>query len=389
MRSRRPKRLEMSVVMPCLNEAVTVGACVREARKALAGAGVRGEVVVADNGSTDGSRRIAASAGARLVRVTGRGYGAALRGGIAASRGKWILMADADHSYDLSSLPAFVNGLRRGCDLVQGSRLRGRILKGAMPWMHRWIGTPILTLLLRVLFGVRVSDSQCGMRAFTRKAYVAMAMRSSGMEFASEMLLKASRLKLRMCEVPIVYRPDGRRRPPHLRTFVDGWRHLRLMLLSSPAWLFLGPGVTMFAVGAACVGAPLFRLEVFGYPVGFHFAILGSALVLIGYQITHLGLCASLLHLGGPRPGWSRSLLKAFSLERILVAGALLAVVGFALDLRVLNYWLREEFSSFSTTMTSIGILGTTLILLGVEAILGGFFLAALISGEMDNGDNS
>ena len=371
--------------MPCLNEAETVASCIREAKAVLTKAGIHGEVVVADNGSTDGSRRLATAAGARVIPVVARGYGAALRGGIEAARGQLILMADADRTYDFASLPAFVHKLRQGFDLVQGSRLKGKILKGAMPWSHRWIGTPFFNLLLWLLFRVRISDSQCGMRAFTRKTFASLDTRSTGMEFASEMLVKAAKLKLKIAEVPIRYRPDERSRPPHLRAFVDGWRHLRLIMLLSPVSLLLVPGVAQLMLGAALILASLVHMEIFGYPFGFHFAILGGALVLIGYQVTHLGLCIALLHKESSQPKWSRLLLQAFSLERVLMLGIALGLIGFALDLTVLSYWIKGNYSSFSTTMTIIGILGTTLILLSVEVVLGGFFLATLIASELEN----
>jgi len=216
--------------MPCLDEARTVGKCVREARQAIRRAGVAGEVVIADNGSRDASRELARRAGARVVRVRRRGYGAALQGGIAAARGGWILMADCDRSYDLSSLPAFVDAMRRGADLAQGTRLGGTILPGAMPWTHRRLGTPFFNLMLFLCFGARVSDSQCGMRMFTPAAYRSLRMRSTGMEFASEMLAKAVRAGLEVVEIPIRYRPDERGRPPHLHVVRDGLRHLFLIL---------------------------------------------------------------------------------------------------------------------------------------------------------------
>ncbi len=373
------------MVLPCLNEADTVSRCVREARRALAKARISGEVIVADNGSTDASAKRARAAGARVVNVSPRGYGAALKGGIAAAGGEWILMADADASYDFSSLPEFAAKLREGFDLAQGTRLRGTILKGAMPWSHRWLGTPFFNLLLRILFGLRVSDSQCGMRAFTRRAFNSLKMRSDGMEFASEMLVKAVRRRLELAEVPIRYRPDARTRPPHLRAFYDGWRHLRLMLLLSPASMLLGPGILLSAAGLASIGAALGRLHVSGYQVGFHFAILGSGLVLIGYQVASLGLAMSLLR-GNRQPAWSRAFLRIFTLEKTLAIGIALGLAGFALGIRVLVYWLGGDFESFSTSMTMQGIIGTAMILLGAEVVFGGFFMAVLLSAEPDKG---
>ncbi len=294
------------------------------------------------------------------------------------------MMADADCTYDFSSLGDFLSSLRGGCDLVQGSRLRGRILRGAMPWSHRWIGTPFFNLLLRLLFGLRVSDSQCGMRAFTRKAYEKLRMRSGGMEFASEMLAKAARLRLKIAEVPIRYRADRRNSPPHLRAFSDGWRHLRLILLMSPVSVLLGPGIALLLFGLILVSAALGRLSVFGYPVGFHFAILGSALLLIGYQVTNLGLAMSLLR-GRSQAVWPRRLLRIFSIERTLLTGSVLGAAGFLMGLHVLLYWLSGEFASFSTAMTMQGIIGMTLILLAVAVIFGGFFTAVLLANETED----
>jgi glycosyltransferase involved in cell wall biosynthesis len=350
----------------------------------MAKARIRGEVVISDNGSTDGSQLIAKAAGARVVKETVRGYGAALRGGIQAARGRFILMADADRSYDLTGLPRFVEKLRQGFDLVQGSRLKGTILKGAMPWTHRWFGTPLINLFLRILSDVRVSDSQCGMRAFTREAFRAMGTTSTGMEFASEMLVKAARLRLKIAEVPIRYRPDGRNRPPHLRAFADGWRHLRLIMLLSPVSLLLVPGVAQFVLGAGLILASFVHLEILGHALDFHFAILGSALILIGYQVAHLGFAMALLRRVSAHQTWPRLLTKVFSLERVLVWGTVIGLVGLGMDLRILFYWLTVDFEVFSRTMTIIGILGTTLILLGVEIILGGFFLASIIGLESE-----
>ena len=231
--------------MPCLNEAETVARCVAEAREALARAGLDGEIVVADNGSTDGSPALAEKAGARVVTVAARGYGAALAGGIAAARGTYVVIGDADLSYDFASVPDFVKALDAGADLVMGSRFLGRIEDGAMPPLHRWLGNPVLTGLGRLFFRADVSDFHCGLRAFRREALEALDLRTTGMEYASEMVVKAALFGLRISEIPVTLRRDGRSRPPHLRTWRDGWRHLRFLLLFSPRWLFLIPGVSM------------------------------------------------------------------------------------------------------------------------------------------------
>src|SRR6266542_3488274 len=245
---------ELSIVMPCLNEAETIGACIAKARRFLDSSGVGGEIVVADNGSTDGSQQIAASAGARIVGVAERGYGSALQGGIAAARGRFVVMGDADDSYDFSALGTFIEKLRGGADLVMGDRFAGGVLPGAMPPLHRYLGNPVLSAVGRLFFRSPVRDFHCGLRGFAKSAYERMHLRTTGMELASEMVVKATLLGMRIEEVPIVLHPDGRSRPPHLRSWRDGWRHLRFLLLYSPRWLFLYPGLLLMFIGALVVG---------------------------------------------------------------------------------------------------------------------------------------
>ena len=242
--------VELSVVMPCLNERATVGICVKKALEAMERHGIRGEVIVADNGSTDGSREIASALGARVVPIETRGYGSALRGGIAAARGRFVLMGDADDSYDFGQLGAFVGKLREGYDLVMGNRFQGGILPGAMPPLHRYLGNPVLTGIGRLFFKSPVGDFHCGLRAFRKDAIEGLGLRTLGMEFASEMVVKATAFGLRVTEIPTTLSPDGRDRAPHLRTWRDGWRHLRFLLLYSPRWLFLYPGLALFVLGS-------------------------------------------------------------------------------------------------------------------------------------------
>ena len=237
--------VEFTVVMPCLDEAETLATCIEKIQRFFAAEGIAGEVVVADNGSTDGSQQIATDLGARVVEVERKGYGSALRGGIEAARGRFIMMGDADDSYDFSKLHDFVRELRAGADLVMGNRFKGGVMPGAMPWLHRWVGNPILTAIGRMFFRSPMHDFHCGLRGFRADAYQKMKLRSTGMEFASEMVIKSTLLGLNMKEVPIVLHPDGRSRAPHLRTWRDGWRHLRFMLLFSPRWLFLIPGIAV------------------------------------------------------------------------------------------------------------------------------------------------
>ena len=249
--------LELSVVLPCLNEAETLASCIIKAQRALAESAIAGEVIVADNGSTDGSQDIALGLKARVVSVVQKGYGNALRGGIAAARGTYVIMGDADDSYDFGELPQFVARLRQGFDLVMGNRFQGGIKPGAMPWKNRFIGNPVLSGIGKLLFRCPCSDFHCGLRAFSKKAYQTMQLTTTGMEFASEMVIKATLLGLRISEVPATLSPDGRSRPPHLRPWRDGWRHLRFMLLYSPRWLFYYPGLTALIAGVAMLTALL------------------------------------------------------------------------------------------------------------------------------------
>lgn len=242
--------LAVSVVLPCLNEAETVALCVKAALAALERSGLTGEVLVADNGSTDGSQELARAAGARVVLVPQRGYGAALLGGIAAARGRTIVMGDADMSYDFGAVPEFVKAMDAGAELVMGSRFRGGIEPGAMPPLHRWLGNPVLSFLGRLFFRVPVSDFHCGLRGFRKDAIERLELKTTGMEFASEMVVKAALFGLRIAEIPVILRPDGRSRPPHLRTWRDGWRHLRFLLVYSPRWLFLYPGLALILLGS-------------------------------------------------------------------------------------------------------------------------------------------
>src|SRR5436305_7632500 len=278
-------RVEVSIVMPCLNEAETLASCIQSAQRALESGGLHGEVIVADNGSTDGSVVIAKELGARVVEVSRRGYGNALIGGIEAADGDFVIMGDADASYDFGAIGAFVDRLRSGDDLVVGNRFLGGIAPGAMPWSHRWVGNPVLTRIGRVFFHAPVGDMHCGLRAFRKEAFLRMHLRATGMEFASEMVIKAALKRMRISEVPVRLRPDGRTRPPHLRTWRDGWRHLRFMLLFSPRWLFLYPGLALFGLGVLG-GAVLETGPKRIGPLGFDIdtLVLAAFCCLIGYQ---------------------------------------------------------------------------------------------------------
>src|SRR5260370_28379523 len=281
----------ISIVMPCLNEAETLATCIQKAQRAIAKDGLAAEIIVADNGSTDGSQAIAKELGARVVAVARKGYGSALIGGIDAARGRFVVMGDADDSYDFTAIAPLIDKLRDGYELVVGNRFMGGIEPGAMPWSHRWVGNPVLTMISRIFFHTPVGDAHCGLRGFRKDAYEQMRLRATGMEFASEMVIKASLKRMRIAEVPVTLRPDGRSRPPHLRTWRDGWRHLRLMLLFSPRWLFLYPGLVLFAVGILLsllllpgpVYAGSLRLDI-------HTLLVAGFLALLGHQMALFAL---------------------------------------------------------------------------------------------------
>src|SRR2546421_10619744 len=282
---RAEKTLEVSVVMPCLNEARTVGRCVSKAKACLERLGVHGEVVVADNGSSDGSPDLARAAGARVVPVTRKGYGAALQGGIEAARGAYIIMGDADDSYDFNDLGPFIDRLRHGDELVMGNRFKGGIRPGAMPWLHRYVGNPVLTGILNMFFHTPIGDAHWGLRGFRKDAYQRLHLTTPGMEFASEMVVKASLMRQKISEVPIVLHPDGRDRPPHLRSFRDGWRHLRFLLLMCPLWLYLIPSGILLGGGLGLMAwLTAGPRTVLGVEFDVHTLLLGALCVIVGYQ---------------------------------------------------------------------------------------------------------
>jgi glycosyltransferase involved in cell wall biosynthesis len=374
---------ELSVVLPCLNEARTITGCVREAMDALAASGIAGEVVVADNGSTDGSQDLATKAGARVVPIAAKGYGNALRGGIAAARGRYILMGDADGSYDFSHLPRFVERLRAGADLVMGNRFRGGIQPGAMPWKNRHIGNPVLSFVGRLFFRTGIGDFHCGLRAFTTDAYRRMDLRTTGMELASEIVIKSVLFGLRVEEVPTVLRKDGRDRPPHLRPWRDGWRHLRFMLLFSPRWLFWYPGIVLMALGLILGGAllqgplPLGRIT-----LDVHTLLFAAVAVLIGFQATSFAVLSKFVAtragLRRPEAGfedWFRHL----TLESGLVTGGVLVAAGLGLSLGAVSIWGGQGFGQLQPAETLRWVIpGALCLVLGCQMILTSFFLGVL-----------
>lgn len=378
-----PPPLELTVVIPCLNEALTIEDCVREALTALAAANITGEVVVADNGSTDGSQALATAAGARVVPIATKGYGNALRGGIAAARGRYILMGDADGSYDFSHLPRFVERLRAGADLVMGNRFLGGIQPGAMPWKNRHIGNPVLSFVGRLFFRTGIGDFHCGLRAFSAVAYQRMDLRTTGMELASEIVIKSVLFGLRVEEVPTVLRKDGRDRPPHLRPWRDGWRHLRFMLLFSPRWLFWYPGIILMVVGTV-LGAALLQgpLPLGRITLDVHTLLFAAVIVLIGFQAASFALLSKFFAIrAGLRraeagfDGWFRHV----TLESGLILGGALVAAGLVLSIGAVGIWGGYGFGALQPTETLRWVIpGALCLVLGCQMILTSFFLGVL-----------
>lgn len=375
-------QLELSIVMPCLNEAETLGTCIKKARDFLNSTNITGEVIVADNGSTDGSQEIAANLGARLVTVETRGYGSALMSGIQAARGTYIIMGDSDDSYNFSSLMPFVEKLREGYDLVMGNRFKGGVKPGAMPFLHKYLGNPILSRIGKLFFSSGCGDFHCGLRGFKKASIIALDLQTTGMEFATEMVAKAARQKFRITEVPTILYPDGRSRPPHLRSWRDGWRHLRFMLLYSPRWLFMIPGFTMLALGFlllfALVGGPL---NMVGIQLDIHYMILGSLLALIGFQVIALGVYAMVFAFSQKFVEKSRThdlVLKYFSLERGILLGGSIFLVGLVINLYILFVWVTGDFAFGGKPHLREAILAMTLMVIGIQIIFSSFFLSFL-----------
>ena len=375
--------MELTVVLPCLNEAETLAVCIRKAKASIAGLGIDGEVVIADNGSTDGSQDIARAEGARVVDVPIRGYGAALTAGIADAKGEFVIMGDADDSYDLSNLGPFVEALRGGADLVMGNRFAGGIEPGAMPALHRYLGNPVLTAVGRILFHSPVKDFHCGLRGFRRDAILELDLRTTGMEFASEMVVKATLNKLNIVEVPTTLSPDGRSRAPHLRTWRDGWRHLRFLLLYSPRWLFLYPGIVLFLVGLVLGGVLLTGpIQVGEHALDVSALVYAMAAVLIGFQAMLFAAFSRAFvaneGLMPPSPGMQKA-FKVLNLERGLIIGLLLLIVGVALAIYGFINWGSSDFGALDARdAIRMAIPAATLSVLGFQTIMGSFFLSVL-----------
>jgi glycosyltransferase involved in cell wall biosynthesis len=373
----------VSAVIPCLNEELTIGLCIDKAMRSFADLGVHGEVVVADNGSADRSVEIALGHGARVVHESSKGYGAAMRKGITESRGQIIVMADADDSYDWSAIAPLVRKIEEGYDLVLGNRFQGGIERGAMPALHRYLGNPVLSLIARVAFRVKIGDFHCGMRAFTRSAFESMKLRTSGMEFATEMIANAAHQGLRITEVPIVLYPDKRNRPPHLRSFRDGWRHLRFILTYAPDHLYVAPGLVMLATGLI-LEAVLLRgpVVIGGLYIGIHFLALGCMLALAGFNILNLGVLAKTLmsqRYIGFRSRTVRMVSGRFSLEVGLIVGVALTLSGALFDLAIAMRWLTKYGEPMDATVHP-AFVATTVFVLGLNLIFSSFLLNLILA---------
>jgi glycosyltransferase involved in cell wall biosynthesis len=379
----RPRPCELSIVMPCLDEAETLEVCIGKALGYLERSGVDGEVLVADNGSTDGSREIARRCGARVVDVAEPGYGAALLGGIQAARGRFIIMGDADGSYDFSDLDGFVAELRRGCDLVMGNRFLGGIAPGAMPLFHRYLGNPVLTGFGRLFFKSRCGDFHCGLRGFGKAAMEDLNLQATGMEFASEMVVRATLGNLKIAEVPTTLSPDGRMRAPHLRSWHDGWRHLRFLLMYSPRWLFLYPGLVLMALGLAGIALVLpgpftagsITFDVHTLLVAAIVLLLGSQTVAFAVLTKQFGTNQGLLP---PDPAFA-AFMRVFSVERALAVGVALILLGGGGIGMAAWIWRSMDFGSLDySMMMRLVIPSVTAVALGFQIVIVGFLASIL-----------
>jgi glycosyltransferase involved in cell wall biosynthesis len=380
------EEIELSVVMPCLNEADTLETCIGKVQQVLREHQITGEIIIADNGSTDGSQEIASGMGARVIKVQARGYGSALMGGIAAARGKFIIMGDADDSYDFLEIPLFTLSLREGFDLVQGCRLPsggGKVLPGAMPFLHRWLGNPMFSMMSRRWFGSPIHDVYCGMRGFTKKLYEDLELRCTGMEFATEMIIKASLYRARIAEVPITLHPDGRKsHGPHLKTFRDGWRTLRFFFMYSPRSLFLIPGALLIIIGLIGYGLAMPGLTLWGVTFDAHTLLFATLAILCGYQSILFAIFAKTFAISEGLMPDDPSMIRFFklvNLERGLIVASATFMAGVLILLLAVNQWRLTHFGdlNYPETMRLV-VPGATLTALGFQTVLSSFFVSIL-----------
>jgi glycosyltransferase involved in cell wall biosynthesis len=375
--------IELSIVMPCLNEAETLAICIRKAQSYIERSGVSAEIVIGDNGSTDGSQAIATGLGARVISVPMRGYGAALHGAIAAANGRYCIMGDSDDSYDFKNLDDFVEKLREGYDLVMGNRFKGSIEKGAMPWKNRYIGNPILSRIGIVFFRARAGDFHCGLRGFSKIAFERMDLRTTGMEFASEMVIKATMMRMKIAEVPTTLARDGRLRPPHLRPYRDGWRHLRFMLMYSPRWLFLYPGILLILLGlAGCVWLLPGPRVVHGIGFDVHTLLYAFVSVLLGFQLLAFAVFTKVFSISEGLLPTDARLNRVFShitLEAGLVIGGMLIAIGVGGSIFAVSGWAKTSFGALDAEhMLRIVMPSVFSLTLGVQIVCASFFLSIL-----------
>jgi glycosyltransferase involved in cell wall biosynthesis len=379
--------VDLTILMPCLNEAETIARCIEKAKLGLQRSCVRGEILVADNGSTDGSQAIAEKLGARVVPVEEKGYGSALCGGVQAAAGQWILMGDADDSYDFSETDRFVKKFQEGFELVMGCRLPsggGKIMPGAMPWKNRWIGNPVLSFLGQLFFKCPARDFHCGLRGFTKAAFQKMELQTTGMEFASEMVIKATLKQLKITEVPITLYKDGRSRPPHLKPWRDGWRHLRFMLIYSPYWLFLAPGLLLSAVGIILAAALSFNnIRIGGIELNVGTLAMAGMAIAVGFQLIAFAFYTKVFAIAEgllpDDPKLARA-FKIFTLEKGIVAGLLILFAGASLFLHALWIWKQAHYGVLPSMEDNLRRLipAATLMILGVQTIFSSFFMSVL-----------
>ncbi|MGH1339165.1 MAG: glycosyltransferase family 2 protein [Aureispira sp.] len=375
--------IELSILMPCLNEELTLGICIKKAKKFLEDHHISGEIVIGDNGSTDNSIEIAESLGARVVNIPQRGYGSALIGGIQAARGTYIIMGDSDDSYDFSNLMPYIEQLRKGYDLVMGNRFKGGIGKGAMPFLHRYLGNPVLSFIGRLFFKTNIKDFHCGLRGFNRERMLSINLECSGMEFASEMVVKSILNDFKVAEVPTTLSKDGRDRPPHLNTWRDGWRHLRFLLLYSPAWLFLYPGLLLLTIGLVATIALLIQpIQFLGVELDVHTMVYSGASIFIGFQLLFFFVFSrTYASLNGLLPQGKLDVVyqRSFSLEKGLLIGTLCVLVGFVLAIMAWLNWRAVDFGSLQPRETLRVVLPSVFLLIGGVQIIQSSFLLSIL----------
>lgn len=379
--------MELTILMPCLNEAETIEQCVRKAKMFLENEKINGEVLVSDNGSTDGSQLLAEACGARVINTVERGYGAALLNGIKNSQARYIIMGDADDSYDFTNLMPFVSSLRDGYELVMGNRFKGGINVGAMPFLNRYIGNPILSFLGRLFFRCSIGDFHCGLRGFNRDSINRLRLTTSGMEFASEMVIKAALNNLKITEVPTVLSPDGRSRPPHLRKWRDGWRHLRLLLLFSPRWVFFYPGIFLMILGVLLMASIAVKPLYFGkWRLDIHSLLFASTFVIVGLQAVFFSIFSDVIAVADLRSSKSNTFLRRFTLENGIIFGLMMIVAGIIGSIFALHSWANVDFGILSPEhMMRITIPVVTLLIVGIQTIFASFFMNLVISYHCHN----